>query len=280
MADEVPSVRYEAIILIEPALITREVYNANLAEREGALKEMNKAISKRRDTWNSKEEARAYFEERFPWMMWDLRVRDLFVVRMHCLMRVATSHLTFLLSPALWSAAGVHTRRQREAGREGHARMQLRPRALRILPGRGILHRRRPHPVARPRRPRPLHPRRAGRPHVCAFFRTAPAAHANHSARDATPPQPGVHPAVRDGRAHARFCAEGPGRRPLCMSPLPLFLLVLIRGRRGVTGAAGEPRGARTGDCAGAHWPAGGPRTCTPVGSARSHACGSASQLC
>ncbi|EIW57941.1 alpha/beta-hydrolase [Trametes versicolor FP-101664 SS1] len=79
MADEVPSVRYEAIILIEPALITREVYNANLEEREGALKAMNKAISKRRDTWNTKEEARAYFEERFPWMMWDLRVRDLFV---------------------------------------------------------------------------------------------------------------------------------------------------------------------------------------------------------
>lgn len=169
MADEVPSVRYEAIILIEPALITREVYNANLAEREGALKAMNKAISKRRDTWATKEEARAYFEERFPWMMWDLRVRDLFVVRRHCSMCVATSHLTLLLSPALWSAAGVRPRRQREAGREGHARVQLGPRALCILPRRGVLHRRRPHPVARPRRPHPLHPRRTGRPHVRAF---------------------------------------------------------------------------------------------------------------
>lgn len=169
MADEVPSVRYEAIILIEPALITREVYNANLAEREGALKAMNKAISKRRDTWNTKEEARAYFEERFPWMMWDLRVRDLFVVRRHSSMRVATSHLTLLLSPALWSTAGVRPRRQREVGREGHARVQLRTRALRILPGRGLLHRRRPHPIARPRRPHPLHPRRTGRPHVRAF---------------------------------------------------------------------------------------------------------------
>ncbi|KAI0833829.1 alpha/beta-hydrolase [Trametes gibbosa] len=79
IADEVPSVHYEGIILIEPALITREVYNANLAEREGALREMNKAISKRRDTWNTREEAESYFEERFPWMMWDSRVRELFV---------------------------------------------------------------------------------------------------------------------------------------------------------------------------------------------------------
>ncbi|KAI0363610.1 alpha/beta-hydrolase [Pilatotrama ljubarskyi] len=77
--DELPAVKFEAIILIEPALITREVYNANLAEREGALKMMNKAISKRRDLWNTREEAKAYFEERFPWMNWDPRVRDLFV---------------------------------------------------------------------------------------------------------------------------------------------------------------------------------------------------------
>ncbi|KAH9847851.1 alpha/beta-hydrolase [Lenzites betulinus] len=79
IADELPSVNYESIILIEPALITREVYNANLEEREGALKMMNKAISKRRDTWNSPEEAQSYFEDRFPWTMWDARERELFV---------------------------------------------------------------------------------------------------------------------------------------------------------------------------------------------------------
>ncbi|KAI0636271.1 alpha/beta-hydrolase [Trametes polyzona] len=79
IADDLPSVHYEKIILVEPALITREVYNANLAEREGALKAMNKAISKRRDLWNTPDEARDYFEQRFPWMMWDPRVRELFV---------------------------------------------------------------------------------------------------------------------------------------------------------------------------------------------------------
>ncbi|KAI0656485.1 alpha/beta-hydrolase [Cubamyces menziesii] len=79
IADGVPSVNFEAIVLIEPALITREVYNANLAEREGALKLMNKAISKRRDLWDSREAARDYFEQRFPWMMWDPRVRELFI---------------------------------------------------------------------------------------------------------------------------------------------------------------------------------------------------------
>ena len=85
IADGVPSVNFEAIVLIEPALITREVYNANLAEREGALKLMNKAISKRRDLWDSREAARDYFEQRFPWMMWDPRVRELFIVREHVL---------------------------------------------------------------------------------------------------------------------------------------------------------------------------------------------------
>ena len=67
-------------MLIEPALITREVFNANLEEREGALKMMNVAVSKRKDTWDSREEARAFFNKRFPWKMWDDRVRDLYVV--------------------------------------------------------------------------------------------------------------------------------------------------------------------------------------------------------
>ncbi|KAI0763290.1 alpha/beta-hydrolase [Trametes elegans] len=79
IADDVPGVKFEAIVLVEPALITRAVYNANLPEREGALKAMNKAISKRRDTWNTRADAQAYFEERFPWMVWDPRVRELFI---------------------------------------------------------------------------------------------------------------------------------------------------------------------------------------------------------
>ncbi|KAI0648732.1 alpha/beta-hydrolase [Trametes meyenii] len=79
IADELPGVIYEAIILAEPALITREVYDANLAEREGALKAMNKAISKRRDTWNDRNEAGEYMKQRFPWMLWDARIRDLFI---------------------------------------------------------------------------------------------------------------------------------------------------------------------------------------------------------
>lgn len=80
VASDVPAVVYEAIVLVEPALITREAFNANLAEREGALKMMNIAVSKRRDAWGSRDEASAYFDKRFPWQMWDSRVRALYVV--------------------------------------------------------------------------------------------------------------------------------------------------------------------------------------------------------
>lgn len=67
-------------MLIEPALITREVLTENLAEREGALKAMNIAVSKRKDEWKTRVDARVYFENRFPWQMWDTRVFELFVV--------------------------------------------------------------------------------------------------------------------------------------------------------------------------------------------------------
>ena len=80
VSNEVPGVEYRELILIEPALITRELFTANRADREGALKTMNIAVSKRKDEWSTREEARAYFEKRFPWQMWDPRVFELFVV--------------------------------------------------------------------------------------------------------------------------------------------------------------------------------------------------------
>ena len=75
-----PAVPYAALILVEPALITRAAFAAHLPEREGALVMMRAAVSKRRDSWASRDDARAYFESRFPWQMWDPRVFELFVV--------------------------------------------------------------------------------------------------------------------------------------------------------------------------------------------------------
>ncbi|KAI0363646.1 alpha/beta-hydrolase [Pilatotrama ljubarskyi] len=74
-----PPVTFESMILVEPALITKVVYDEHLEEREGALKTMSIAIMKRRDTWNTREEAKEYFQKRFPWMIWDPRIIDRYV---------------------------------------------------------------------------------------------------------------------------------------------------------------------------------------------------------
>ncbi|TFK84796.1 alpha/beta-hydrolase [Polyporus arcularius HHB13444] len=78
---------YDSMILVEPAIITRADYGAvdwqytrcNRTDRERALKAMNTAISKRKDTWDTREEARSFFLQRYPWKTWDVRVLDLFV---------------------------------------------------------------------------------------------------------------------------------------------------------------------------------------------------------
>lgn len=85
MSDELPGVKYDAIVLVEPALITREAFDANLEEREGALRDLSEAVSKRRDVWNTREEAQKYFSKRYPWAVWNPRVLELYVVRTLCL---------------------------------------------------------------------------------------------------------------------------------------------------------------------------------------------------
>ncbi|OBZ71433.1 hypothetical protein A0H81_08376 [Grifola frondosa] len=78
-SDAGKGVPYEAIVLVEPSLITRAVFNAHLAERERALKFMHKAITARRDTWGSREEALLDFKTRLPWKIWHPRVLSLLV---------------------------------------------------------------------------------------------------------------------------------------------------------------------------------------------------------
>ncbi|KAI0648737.1 alpha/beta-hydrolase [Trametes meyenii] len=78
-SDALPGIAYDALVLVEPSLITREAFDANLAEREGALRAMSEAVSRRRDAWASREDAAAYFKKRFPWSIWHPRVLDLYV---------------------------------------------------------------------------------------------------------------------------------------------------------------------------------------------------------
>ncbi|KAJ7509016.1 hypothetical protein B0H11DRAFT_2270556 [Mycena galericulata] len=70
---------YSAMILVEPTMMTKEIF-----AQGSELSEMTRvidAVKKRRDIWESREAARAWFTQRLPWKRWDARVLDAFVVR-------------------------------------------------------------------------------------------------------------------------------------------------------------------------------------------------------
>lgn len=65
---------YVAMILIEPTMVTREVFNTQLDDRMAHMDLIVAITSARRDIWPSKEHAFEYFKTRSPWNSWDPRV--------------------------------------------------------------------------------------------------------------------------------------------------------------------------------------------------------------
>ncbi|KAG5642245.1 hypothetical protein DXG03_003348 [Asterophora parasitica] len=65
---------YAAIVLVEPAMITRELFNAHLEDRMATMNFAVSSTSVRRDTWESREAAFKWFSRRYPWNTWDSRV--------------------------------------------------------------------------------------------------------------------------------------------------------------------------------------------------------------
>lgn len=68
------------MILIEPAVVTRELFNAELDDRIAYMNLVVAMTSARRDIWPSKEHAFEYFKTRFPWRFWHPRVLHLLTV--------------------------------------------------------------------------------------------------------------------------------------------------------------------------------------------------------
>ena len=68
------------MILVEPTIVTREVFNAELEDRMSVMNFAVTATSTRRDTWRSREQALKYFKKRIPWELWDPRVLQILVV--------------------------------------------------------------------------------------------------------------------------------------------------------------------------------------------------------
>ncbi|PFH46851.1 hypothetical protein AMATHDRAFT_153639 [Amanita thiersii Skay4041] len=70
---------YLSVILIEPSIAPRDVYNSRYEERRAVLEYAVSSTSMRRDTWASRKDAFAYFKSRAPWKLWDERVVRLLV---------------------------------------------------------------------------------------------------------------------------------------------------------------------------------------------------------
>lgn len=85
---------FHAIVLVESALIKEKVLNEHYDEQSDFLGVLMMLTNKRKDTWNSREEALQFFHKRLPWIKWDKRVLDLFLVCSIC----ATSEVSMLIS--------------------------------------------------------------------------------------------------------------------------------------------------------------------------------------
>ncbi|PPQ72730.1 hypothetical protein CVT25_012357 [Psilocybe cyanescens] len=70
---------YEAIVLIEPPMIDRAVFNQNLKDRQSQIGYISKALLKQQSVWSNLEEARAWFKSRPPWNTWNENAFDLFM---------------------------------------------------------------------------------------------------------------------------------------------------------------------------------------------------------
>lgn len=86
---------YLAMILIEPSVVTRELFNAQLDDRMAFMDLVVAMTSARRDSWLSKEHAFEYFQTRLPWKFWDTRVLRLLTVKFTIFPSASSSNLSF-----------------------------------------------------------------------------------------------------------------------------------------------------------------------------------------
>lgn len=70
---------YAGLVLIEPTMITEDVFRAHFADRMAMMEGAVCATSIRRDRWASRNDARCWLSGRFPWRVWDNKVLDIYV---------------------------------------------------------------------------------------------------------------------------------------------------------------------------------------------------------
>ncbi|KAG6901876.1 hypothetical protein C0995_007000 [Termitomyces sp. Mi166 len=70
---------YIAVFLVEPTILSQQLFDAHAKEREDSANMTMKVTLTRRDSWPSKEAAAAYLQRRLPWKSWDSRVFDIYI---------------------------------------------------------------------------------------------------------------------------------------------------------------------------------------------------------
>ncbi len=71
---------YAGLVLIEPTMITEDVFRAHFDDRMATMEGAVCATSIRRDRWAGRDDARSWLSGRFPWRVWDNKVLDIYVV--------------------------------------------------------------------------------------------------------------------------------------------------------------------------------------------------------
>ncbi|KAJ7621153.1 alpha/beta-hydrolase [Roridomyces roridus] len=69
---------YSSMILVEPTMMTKEILDKTF-KTPSELSRVIDAVKQRKDIWQSREVARAWFAKRLPWKRWDPRVLDIFI---------------------------------------------------------------------------------------------------------------------------------------------------------------------------------------------------------
>lgn len=71
---------YDGMVLVEPVIVDEESFAAHASDR-AQFSRLAKVIGSRRNEWESREAAHAWFLKRAPWNTWDPRVVQILTVR-------------------------------------------------------------------------------------------------------------------------------------------------------------------------------------------------------
>ncbi len=90
---------YECIILVEPPMIDRHVFQAHLEDRKRQTSMLTKAVAAQRNSWDNRKAAFEYFSRRVPWKTWDSRVIAIHIVRTFTLLTPCSLTLFISIEP-------------------------------------------------------------------------------------------------------------------------------------------------------------------------------------